>query len=973
MIECENIAFDDLLDAEDDVETHNPEITRHLEVCTRCQTRLAGFAADAEQWDQTRYWLSMGEANDPIYAESLEARDRWNRPVAWNESMAKSLLSAARHPEMLGRIGRYDVERLIGSGGMGVVFKAHDTELNRPVAVKLLTPYLASSGAARNRFAREARAAAAVVDDHVVPIHNVETDDELPFLVMKYIAGGSLQQRLDREGPLEVCEVLRIGMQTAKGLAAAHSQGLIHRDVKPSNILLDEGVDRALLTDFGLARATDDASLTRSGFHPGTPHYMSPEQVRGEVIDGRSDLFGLGCVLYALCTGHPPFRSETSYAVLRRITDDMPRPIRELNSNIPEWLDQVVMRLLAKSPNERFESAEDVAELLEDCLAHVQQPSTTPLPAAIAKFVNRNGVLGKSKPATIAGGFRFPPIGKLIVAAAFAFMLIFAGILIVLELNKGTLTIMSEADDVPILIMKGETIVEKLTVSREGKSTRIAAGKYTVKIEQPFDKAVVANNVVTISGRGAEIVKVTYRDNHQVTTVIYKVDELLDDVSTVQVETQLNSLIDLIQSTIEPDSWKNDQFSISPYPDNRSLVVQQTAAAHTAICTLLDKLSDIQMRANEQTDIKDPKRSPVPLGNWVRERLDGLHDYLPRDIQILQRANWRIPSIEEPATEEVTVADKSTRMLSVRLHGDRKLSIADPNALDQSPQPFTSDGYLLQFSLDQPDSEACYHVVNDQLDSMRAVIRLECSEYMPGEFWQRIGDQSIDLSISYSDFVSVRSGNRADQVVYLPDASSRQNNIQTQTYSGIGRPLDLVKDVRKYLGHPIVSIRLDPPISADQVAQSHGKIGPAFSFKAPSSSYFDFCSDEELLNAIQGTWLVDRHVSSVAVPQTRLNGKPMRLRIDGSQFQTEIVDDNKEVQQEIACELKLLVSGVPRRFELVRVDGEHSINGILHLSLDGKLSLCIGSEEDDPPRRFTGEAPYALIESHRGADVAPSH
>ncbi len=162
---------------------------------------------------------------------------------------------------MLGRIGRYDVERLIGSGGMGVVFKAYDTELNRPVAVKLLAPYLAGNGAARKRFAREARAAAAVVDDHVVPIHNVETESEHPFLVMKYIGGGSLQQRLDREGPLEVCEVLRIGMQTAKGLAAAHAQGLIHRDVKPSNILLDEGVERALLTDFGLARAEDDACL----------------------------------------------------------------------------------------------------------------------------------------------------------------------------------------------------------------------------------------------------------------------------------------------------------------------------------------------------------------------------------------------------------------------------------------------------------------------------------------------------------------------------------------------------------------------------------------------------------------------------------------------------------------------------------------------------------------------------------------
>jgi serine/threonine protein kinase len=406
MLKCENIAFDDLLDSEDDIDTHNAEITQHLETCTHCQSRLARLAADAEQWEETRHWLSIEDLKDPMYAESLEARERWRRPVAWNESMAKSLLSSASHPEMLGRIGRYDVERLIGSGGMGVVFKAYDTELNRPVAVKLLAPYLASSGAARTRFAREARAAAAVVDDHVVPIHNVDTDDEQPFLVMKYIAGGSLQQRLDRDGPLEVCEVLRIGMQTSRGLAAAHAQGLIHRDVKPSNILLDEGVDRALLTDFGLARATDDANLTRSGFHPGTPHYMSPEQVRGEAIDARSDLFGLGCVLYALCTGHPPFRSESSFAVLRRITDDAPRPIHEINSNVPAWLEQVIMKLLAKSPDDRFDSAKQVAELLEDCLAHVQQPGSSPLPKIVSEVASH------------PHQSRRPPIGKFIATAA---------------------------------------------------------------------------------------------------------------------------------------------------------------------------------------------------------------------------------------------------------------------------------------------------------------------------------------------------------------------------------------------------------------------------------------------------------------------------------------------------------------------------------------------------------------------------
>lgn len=158
--------------------------------------------------------------------------------------MVKQLLDPPSHPEMLGRLGRYEMERMIGSGGMGIVFKAFDTELNRVVAVKLLAPHLAARGSARKRFAREARAAAGVRDDHVVPIFNVESEHEPPFLVMQYVAGGSLQEKLDRDGPLEVAEVLRIGLQTAKGLAAAHAQGLIHRDVKPSNILLDEGVER---------------------------------------------------------------------------------------------------------------------------------------------------------------------------------------------------------------------------------------------------------------------------------------------------------------------------------------------------------------------------------------------------------------------------------------------------------------------------------------------------------------------------------------------------------------------------------------------------------------------------------------------------------------------------------------------------------------------------------------------------------
>ena len=477
---------------------------KHVDSCSSCQSRLEEIAAGEAFWEEVQNVLTRSELNklNSIHRNQTDAfqkRSPWHgRTIAWNESMASRLLSEPTHPEMLGRIGRYDVERLIGSGGMGLVFKAHDSELNRPVAVKLLAPYLSGNGSARKRFAREARAAAAVVDEHVVAIHNVESDDDpenAPFLVMKYIAGGSLQQRLDREGPLELCEVLRIGMHTARGLAAAHSQGLIHRDIKPSNILLDEGVERALLTDFGLARAEDDACLTRSGFQPGTPHYMSPEQIRGEAIDGRSDLFGLGCLMYCMCTGHPPFRAESSYAVLRRITDDQARSIREINPDVPQWLERVIMKLLAKSPEDRFESAESVAILLEECLAHSQHPTSAPLPAAIPKR-------------SINGERRRPWLPSL-VAAMFAFLTIAAGVVIVLELNKGTLKIESELDDVPISVMKGDTVVRQMTVTRSGESVRVAAGKYIVRIDGEFEDFKILDGNVTLGRGGSKTVRIS--------------------------------------------------------------------------------------------------------------------------------------------------------------------------------------------------------------------------------------------------------------------------------------------------------------------------------------------------------------------------------------------------------------------------------------------------------------------------------
>lgn len=357
-------------------------VEEHVLSCESCWKGMQELAGGPDWWSDVEIALRSDSAAGTVLNpnEAASRFDVENADEAISRRGIVELLGPTDDPHMLGRIGAYEIVGLIGQGGMGAVFKAFDAGLNRFVAIKILLPHLASSGGARERFRREGQAAAAVVNDHVLPIYVVDQWQGTPYLVMQYIRGSTLQQRLAAEGPFQVRDVLRIGLHVARGLEAAHAQGLVHRDVKPSNILLDGGVGRALISDFGLARAADDASLTRSGMLAGTPQFMSPEQIRGERLDPRSDLFSFGSVLYAMCTGHPPFRAESSYGVMRRITDDTPRRIREINPNIPDWLEQLVTILMARRIDDRPQSAAAVASLLQQCLAHTEQPHSVSLP-----------------------------------------------------------------------------------------------------------------------------------------------------------------------------------------------------------------------------------------------------------------------------------------------------------------------------------------------------------------------------------------------------------------------------------------------------------------------------------------------------------------------------------------------------------------------------------------------------------------
>ena len=348
----------------------------HLERCEACCARMEQLAG-GEQWQQEAAALLTTDELDAAVPE----------PMVWSEvDFSVEHLEPSEDANVLGQLGGYDVLAIIGRGGMGVVLKAFDRELKRFVAIKALSPHLAHSSVARKRFAREAQAAAAVVNPHVIAIHHVQPTGRLPFLIMPLLTGESLAQRLKSRAPLELTEVLRIGMQAAAGLAAAHDQGLVHRDVKPANIFLEKGVERVVITDFGLARAADDVSMTRLGVVAGTPEYMSPEQARGEALDGRSDLFSLGCVLYEMATGVSPFRSDSTIATLRRIVDDKPAATASLAPELPPWFSHIVERLLSKDPAQRLTSANEVALLLEQCLSHLQQPTSVPLPVSLVPY-----------------------------------------------------------------------------------------------------------------------------------------------------------------------------------------------------------------------------------------------------------------------------------------------------------------------------------------------------------------------------------------------------------------------------------------------------------------------------------------------------------------------------------------------------------------------------------------------------------
>lgn len=331
---------------------------RHLENCQHCQATLEKLSGGTTWEAETSRWLSDWTSDQTLGDEDASHEEIGLPPISL------AFLQPGRHPEMLGRIGRYDVEGVIGRGGMGIVLRGFDVELQRAVAIKVLAPEWAASPAARKRFAREAQAAASVAHDNVVPIYNVGAEATPPYLVMQFIPGVTLERTVFQQGPLTAEALIRIASQLAAGLSAAHSRGLVHRDVKPANVLVGENTDRVWLSDFGLARAADEASMTRTGVIAGTPRYMSPEQAKGQALDARSDWFSLGSLLYFAATGFAPFEAATTLAILQQIMQGKPKPIERLRPDLPPTFVHLIERLMHKKPERRPDSFDAVDQLL---------------------------------------------------------------------------------------------------------------------------------------------------------------------------------------------------------------------------------------------------------------------------------------------------------------------------------------------------------------------------------------------------------------------------------------------------------------------------------------------------------------------------------------------------------------------------------------------------------------------------------
>jgi eukaryotic-like serine/threonine-protein kinase len=436
-------------------------------------------------------------------------------PGAW-------FLAPPQAPDEIGRLGPYRVLGRLGAGGMGAVFRAEDPSLRRIIALKVMRPDVAADPTAKARFLKEARATAAVEHDHIVHIFQVSEENGIPYLTMPLLRGESLSARLKAAGgPLPVFEAVRIARETAEGLAAAHEKGLIHRDVKPSNVWLEGSRRRVKILDFGLVRETaaadaGDSTLTKVGAMIGTPAYMSPEQARNDAVDGRSDLFSLGVLLYQMVTGRLPFRTGSTMAILTSVAIDTPSPAVLINPLVPTALNDLIVELLNKRPEDRPGSAAVVARRLADIevtltavpLAGSADDSGTDAGTPDTVFADLHPE-EPAHPTMLADRPRWRPrLWQVAVAAGVVIASALGVVQVITVMSaKGTLVIERDAaaTDVEVVVKKGGAVIRDRTRERE---IELKTGDYTIEPAEKRGGLRLSTDKVTIERNGRPVVRV---------------------------------------------------------------------------------------------------------------------------------------------------------------------------------------------------------------------------------------------------------------------------------------------------------------------------------------------------------------------------------------------------------------------------------------------------------------------------------
>ncbi|HEV8000141.1 MAG TPA: protein kinase, partial [Planctomycetaceae bacterium] len=524
-------------------------IEQHLDRCAKCWSALDQCVASDEFLERAR--TSRPTSCEPT--KTLHVPIQWIRSAlsTWVRShdctqpdktvfplpMAeiKGLLSPPQAADEIGRVAEFRVLRVLGVGGMAVVFEAEDSRLKRRVALKLMLPAIASKPGAAERFLREAQSAAALKHEHVVTIYQVGMHGETPFIALELLHGETLEDYLLRHDRISVQEVIRIGREIATGLGAAHARGLLHRDIKPANIWLErpetpvqeqlppanynqgshsggllepsglpidrDSAGRVKILDFGLAKAwTDESGISYPGLLIGTPAYMAPEQLAGTTVDPRADLFSLGCVLYRMTSGQLPFGSGNVLSVVRALALEEPAPARAFNPQVPQPLSDLIAALLSKSPDQRPASAQAVVGQLLAVEQQLPLEGTVEKPVQVGPPTNGGARRGGKT------GWRTGAVVAVVVSLPLLYLL-FGAQLIRVVTNKGQVVI--EIDDPTVEV----TVKEGLIVIQDGLGAReitLAAGDHqlAVTVKQASGETTFKTDRFTLSRGGRKVIAV---------------------------------------------------------------------------------------------------------------------------------------------------------------------------------------------------------------------------------------------------------------------------------------------------------------------------------------------------------------------------------------------------------------------------------------------------------------------------------